>query len=92
MLRVHKEFSTPTSPVLQPDGTVGDPLRYADVLDTTYRAPGGRFRFAVNPSTRPYVAGRLGRDPVAPAQTDLALANPPGIPAENRTKLFEAFF
>jgi hypothetical protein len=84
VLRVHKEFSTPTSPVIQPDGTVGEPLTYPDVLDTTYRAPGGRFRFAVNPSTRPYVAGRLGRDPVAPAQADIPVANPPGIPAENQ--------
>lgn len=84
VLRVHKEFTTPTSPVQQPDGTIGEPITYRDVLDTTYRAPGGRFRFAVNPSTRPYVAGRLGRDPVAPPQADLTLANPPGVPAENQ--------
>jgi hypothetical protein len=84
VLRVHKQFSTPTSSVIQPDGTVTDPIVYTDVLDTTYRAPGGRFRFAVNPSTRPYVAGRLGRDPVAPAQADLSFDNPAGVPAENQ--------
>ncbi len=84
ILRVHKQFTTPTSPVIAADGTVGEPILYTDVLDTTYRAPGGRFRFAVNPSTRPYVAGRLGRDPTGPPQADITFANPPGIPAENQ--------
>jgi len=83
-LRVHKQFSTPTSPVIKPDGTVGPPLQYTDVLDSVYKAPGGRFRFAVTPSTRPYVAGRLGRDPLAPAAPAQTLANPAGIPAENQ--------
>ena len=27
-LRVHKEFVTPTSPVLRADGTAGSPIRY----------------------------------------------------------------
>jgi len=84
VLRVHKEFTTPTSPVIGVDGSVGQPILYPDVLDTMYRAPGGRFRFAVNPSTRPYVAGRLGREPVAPPQADTTFANPPGIPEENQ--------
>jgi Zinc carboxypeptidase len=84
VLRVHKEFTTPTSPVVQADGSVGVPLTYTDVLDTTYRAPGGTFRFAVNPSTRPYVAGRLGRDPVAPPQPAAAFTNPADVPAENQ--------
>jgi murein tripeptide amidase MpaA len=84
VLRVHKEFSTPTSPIIQVDGTVSPPILYKDVLDTTYRAPGGTFRFAVNPSTRPYVAGRLGRDPLAPPQPSITLPNPAGIPAENQ--------
>lgn len=84
VLRVHKEFTTPTSPVIGVDGSVGEPIVYPDVLDSTYTAPGGRFRFAVNPSTRPYVAGRLGRDPVAPPQAALTFANPAGIPAENQ--------
>jgi hypothetical protein len=84
VLRVHKEFTTPTSPVVAADGSVGDPITYTDKLDTTYRAPGGQFRFAVNPSTRPYVAGRLGRDPVGPPQQAITLANPAGVPAENQ--------
>jgi hypothetical protein len=83
-LRVHKEFVTPTSPVLRPDGSTGQPILYTDVLDSTYRPTGTRFRWAVNPSTRPYVAGRLGRDPVALPQAQITLANPSGVPAENQ--------
>jgi hypothetical protein len=30
------------------------------------------------------VAGRDGRDPVAPKQADITFANPPGQPAENQ--------
>jgi Zinc carboxypeptidase len=82
-LRVRKEFQTPTSPVIAPDGTVGDPILYTDVLTTTLKAPGGRFSWALNPSTRPYVAGRFGRKPVAKPQDPFAFANPDGQPAEN---------
>ncbi len=84
VLRVRKQFTTPTSPVVAADGSVGDPITYTDTLETTYRAPGGQFRFSVNPSTRPYVAGRLGREPVAPPQTAVTLPNPAGVPAENQ--------
>ena len=83
-LRVHKEFSTPTSPVLQPDGTTTEPRRYRDVLDSTYVSDGGRFRWAVNPSTRPYVDARIGREATADPQGAIALRNPAGIPAENQ--------
>ncbi len=82
-LRVRKEFQTPTSPVIQPDGTVGDPIMYTDVLGSALKAPGGRFSFALNPSTRPHVAGRFGRKPAGPPQTPVTLANPDGQPAEN---------
>ncbi|WP_067069826.1 M14 family zinc carboxypeptidase [Carbonactinospora thermoautotrophica] len=82
-LRVHKEFATPTSPVLDSSGKAGEPIMYEDVLDSSYIAPGGEFAFHVNPSTRPYVAGRYGRDPVAPPSPPYAFENPPGQPAEN---------
>lgn len=78
---MHKEFTTPTSPVLQSDGTTRAPLRYRDVLDSTYRSDGGAFRWAVNPSTRPYVDGRIGREPTGPTQAEIVLPNPAGIPA-----------
>lgn len=83
-LRVHKEFMTPTSPVVQFDGTTRRPQRYKDTLDTTYRSDGGSFTWAVNPSTRPYVDGRQGRDAQGPPQVDLALRNPAGVPAVNQ--------
>jgi hypothetical protein len=84
-LRLHKEFQTPTSPIWQNDlGTViTAPLAITDTLDTTYKSKdGGPFSWAVNPSTRPYVAGRYGRDAQGPKQGDIALANPAGTPAE----------
>lgn len=82
-LRVRKEFQTPTSPVIAPDGTTGDPILYTDVLETTLKAPGGTFNWALNPSTRPYVAGRFGRKPAGPPQATITLPNPAGQPAEN---------
>ena len=82
-LRLHKEFQTPTSPVIQPDGSVGPPIMYTDTLDTTFQPWFGRFSWEINPSTRPFVAGRYGRNPSAPPQAPFALANPPGVPAEN---------
>ncbi|MEW2530553.1 M14 family zinc carboxypeptidase [Streptomyces sp. NPDC047071] len=82
-LTLHKTFRTPTSPVLQPDGSTTPPLSVRDDLTTELTAPGGRFRWAVNPSTRPYVAGRYGRDPQGPPQDAVAAANPPGVPPVN---------
>ncbi|REK91140.1 peptidase M14 [Streptomyces inhibens] len=82
-LRLHKTFRTPTSPVRGPDGSTGPPLQVTDTLVSDLVAPGGRFTWSVNPSTRPYVAGRYGRDPQGPAQPVAELANPPGLPPEN---------
>ncbi|MDP9400691.1 MAG: peptidase M14, partial [Actinomycetota bacterium] len=82
-LRLERRSLTPTWPVWGDDagGSVGEPLRFEDVLADELVAPGGRFTWHVNPSTRPLVAGRLGRDPVAPPQAPAPLANPPGYPA-----------
>lgn len=82
-LKLHKTFQTPTSPVLQPDGSTKPPIYVTDKLESTYASTGGRFAWSINPSTRPYVAGRYGRQPQGPAQTAIPLANPPGVPAEN---------
>ncbi|WP_229925561.1 M14 family zinc carboxypeptidase [Streptomyces longispororuber] len=82
-LALRKTFRTPTSPVLQPDGSTKPPLSVRDDLRSSLTAPGGRFRWAVNPSTRPYVAGRLGRDPQGPPQAGIAVVNPPGVPPVN---------
>ncbi len=82
-LKISKTFQTSTSPVLQPDGTTGDPQQFEDTLSYTLQPKGKRFDWAVNPSTRPVVAGRFGRDAVADPQAPITLANPDGIPAEN---------
>ena len=68
VLTVSKSFQAMTSPVNQADGTVGDPIAYQNDLSSSLKSKGGKFTWAVNPSTRPVVAGRWGRDPVAPAQ------------------------
>ncbi|GAA3872763.1 M14 family zinc carboxypeptidase [Saccharothrix violaceirubra] len=83
-LQVRKTFRTPTSPVRQPDGTTTAPIQITDTVESDYTSTGGRFTWAVNPSTRPYVAGRYGRKPQGPPQAAIALANPPGVPAENK--------
>ncbi|GAB2696384.1 M14 family zinc carboxypeptidase [Thalassiella azotivora] len=88
-ITVSKEFTTETSPVVQTDGTVGEPIRFEDSLEATFDSRGGKFSFAVNPSTRPVVAGRFGREPTGPAQDALALVNPDGIPEENKALDFD---
>ena len=82
-LEISKTFTSETSPVVQPNGTTGAPLEYTDTLTSTYASRGGRFTWAVNPSTRPIVAGRYGRPAVAPAQPTITLSNPAGVPAAN---------
>ncbi len=87
-LRISKRFATETSPVINPDGTVGQPITYRDHLVSTFRPQGRRFSWDVNPSTRPLVAGRWGRDPLAPVQPGYDVANPPGVPAEGESESF----
>jgi hypothetical protein len=82
-LKIDKTFTSETSPVLQANGSTGAPLEYTDTLTSSYASKGGKFSWAVNPSTRPIVAGRYGRDPLAPAQPGQAFTNPTGIPAAN---------
>ena len=86
VLRVTKSFTSLTSPVLRADGTAGEPVPYTDHLESTYRSRGGAFTWHVNPSTRPAVAGRWGRDPQAPAQPTTPLTNPAGIPAKGASE------
>ena len=84
-LRISKTFQTSTSPVWRDDlgNSTGDPIRFTDTLSSELKAPGGAFRWDVNPSTRPLVAGRHGRDATGPPQETIDLVNPPGIPREN---------
>ena len=86
-LKISKTFQTPTSPIIQPDGTTADPIIYTDRLESTLITDRlGVFKWSVNPSTRPYVAGRWGRDPVAPTQPGVTLTNPAGIPATGQSE------
>ncbi len=85
-LEISKRFESETSPVINADGTVGDPLSYEDHLTSTLRPDHTRFRWDVNPSTRPLVAGRWGRDPLAPTQPRTDIANPAGVPAEGESE------
>jgi hypothetical protein len=62
-ISVSKTVTSETSPVIQLNGTTGAPLLYTDNLRTDYTSTGGRFDFDVNPSTRPLVMGRYGREP-----------------------------
>ncbi len=84
-LKIRKSFTTLTSPVWNDDfGTdIGPPLSFPDTLEYTMTTAAPTFEWNVNPSTRPVVAGRDGRDAVADPQADFTFANPPGQPAEN---------
>ena len=84
-LRLSKTFQTSTSPVWQDDfgNVIGNPIQFTDTLTSELKTTGPTFAWHVNPSTRPVVAGRHGRDPTGPPQADITFANPPGIPAEN---------
>ncbi len=87
-LRITKSFVTPTSPVIRPDGSTGPPIYYADRLRSSLRTTGGAFTWAVNPSTRPLIVGRYGREPAGPTQPSIPVVNPPGIPGERETEEF----
>ena len=80
-LEIRKRFISATSPVLDASGDEGPQRYYEDILTSRLRSTGGAFEWDVNPSTRPLVAGRYGRDPQAPPQDDVELTNPDGIPA-----------
>ena len=84
-LKLSKSFQTATSPVWADDfgNSIGDPLQFTDTLSSELKTSGPTFAWHVNPSTRPLVAGRHGRDPTGPPQARIDLANPPGVPAEN---------
>jgi len=79
-ISVSKTVTSPTSPVIQLDGSVGAPLLYTDNLRTDYTSTGGRFDVDVNPSTRPLVMGRSGRVAQGPPQAPITLTNPAGVP------------
>lgn len=52
-LTVEKSFSQYTAPVRQPNGGVGQPIRFTSELGAEMTSPGGTFAWSVNPSVRP---------------------------------------
>ncbi|HET6664182.1 MAG TPA: M14 family zinc carboxypeptidase, partial [Acidimicrobiales bacterium] len=87
VLTVSKQFQAMTSPVIRPGGVVSDAIPYENDLSSSLRTTGGKFSWAVNPSTRPEVVGRYGRDPQGPVQATQLLTNPDGVPAEGDSEL-----
>ena len=85
-ISVSKTVTSETSPVIQTNGSVGEPLLYTDNLRTDYTSTGGQFTFDVNPSTRPLVMGRYGREAQAPPQAPITLTNPAGVPAVGQSE------
>jgi hypothetical protein len=79
ILRLHKEFDTQTSPVLDAQGMAGPVQQFHDVLDTTMQVPSsGRFQWDVNPSTRPVVAQSSGRVATGPPSSPITFATNAG--------------
>jgi murein tripeptide amidase MpaA len=84
-LTISKTVTTETSPIWNDDyGTsIGPVQTFQDTLEYSMVTDDSTFEWNVNPSTRPLVAGRDGRDAGGPPQGPIALANPAGQPAEN---------
>jgi hypothetical protein len=85
-LTLTKNVQTSTSPVCNDDfcNVTSPPLVFEDTLSSELVTTGPTFAWHVNPSTRPIVAGRLGRDALAPPQASITMVNDPAVvPAEN---------
>ena len=86
-LEITKTIQNETAPViLEDDGDpVDPPIAFTDTLTYTAKAgANGDLEWHVNPSTRPWIDGRYGREPTGePQQAAIAMPNPAGIPREN---------
>ena len=84
-LTLRKTFQTATSPVCRDTfcTDIGERQFFEDTLRSSMTTSGPSFAWHVNPSTRPEVAGRFGRDAAAAPQATIPLANPAGFPDEN---------
>jgi hypothetical protein len=91
-LTLSRHFLTSTHDPLWLDSAgvqLGEPIRFEDHIQLALESDGGGFEWHLTPSTRPIVAGRLGRDPTGPPQANVPLVNPPGIPALNPSGGFQ---
>ena len=86
VLTVSKQFQAMTSPVIQPNGTVGAPIPYENELASSLRGTGGKFSWAVNPSTRPRSSAATAVTRWPRPSRRQTLTNPAGIPAEGQSE------
>lgn len=84
-LKITKTVTTETSPIWNDDlgSDIGPAQSFSDTLEYSMVTDGPAFEWNVNPSTRPIVAGRDGRDAEGPPQESITLTNPDGQPGEN---------
>jgi hypothetical protein len=96
VIRLHKEFLTPTHDPIYLTDTADDPevaddtapgYGFQDVLDTTMVVPeSGRFEFHANPSTRPLMAARSYFDLAEePSRTQSHSNTTPTVPGAGAT-------
>jgi len=72
---IRKRFKTPTSPVIDDTGEPGEVRRFKDHVRARVRVRrSGRFKFAINPSTRPLVAQESGRKAKGPPSDPLSFS------------------
>ncbi|WP_332642528.1 hypothetical protein, partial [Aeromicrobium sp.] len=84
-LTISKTVTTETSPIWNDDfgADIGPAQTFSDTFEYSMVTDGPSFEWNVNPSTRPIVAGRDGRDAEGPPQDAITLTNPDGQPSEN---------
>jgi hypothetical protein len=90
-LRLHKEFDTLTSNVLDKTGFPRQRMQFQDVLDSTMTVDGsGRFEWHTNPSTRPAVAKDFKLSDVGePAGKSIPVPyQGPNLPTQTQTQEF----
>ncbi len=77
-ITITKTFKTPTSPVQDASGEPGEIRRFKDHLSSTVRVKrNGRFKFNINPSTRPLVAQSSGRKADGPPSEPIQFSGTP---------------
>ena len=77
---MRKQFQSMTSPVIQPNGSVGDPIAYQDTLSSSLRTVGGDVQLGGQPVDASLRRRPLRPRPARPPQPVQDLTNPAGTP------------
>ena len=80
-LQLQKSFQTPTSPIIDQDGNPGPGIEVPETLKSSYRTPGGKFSFMVNPTTGPKLPASTDACPPHRVSRRSRWSIPRGIPA-----------